>query len=151
VSNAIRRDLLSALSAYSLFSFLLHFTWEMLQVPFFAQLPAMAHWHAILVCLQATIGDVAIALVAFGAGAWLGGQVRWFLKPSGKALAAYVSTGLVATFFLERHALAAGRWSYSELMPVIPILGVGLVPLLQWALLPPLYLYLARRLLGANA
>ncbi len=31
-----------------LFAFLLNFPWEFLQVPFFAEMPAMVHWDAIL-------------------------------------------------------------------------------------------------------
>jgi hypothetical protein len=30
------------------------------------------------------------------------------------------------------------RWEHSESMPVIPIFGVGLVPVLQMVILPPL-------------
>ncbi|WP_162899861.1 hypothetical protein [Halomonas sp. JS92-SW72] len=41
------------------------------------------------------------------------------------------------------------RWQYGELMPTLPLLGTGLAPLLQWLLLPPLIVWLARRqLLG---
>jgi hypothetical protein len=39
-------------------------------------------------------------------------------------------------------------WQYSSLMPVVDIGGVriGLSPLMQWLILPPLALYLARRI-----
>ena len=37
-------------------------------------------------------------------------------------------------------------WQYSELMPVVPIVDVGLSPLLQWVLLPPASLWVARRI-----
>ncbi len=39
-----------------------------------------------------------------------------------------------------------GRWAYAERMPLV--LGVGVTPLLQWVLVPPLPLWLARRYLG---
>ncbi|WP_205527550.1 hypothetical protein [Halomonas sp. JS92-SW72] len=36
-------------------------------------------------------------------------------------------------------------------MPTLPLLGTGLAPLLQWLLLPPLIVWLARRqLLGVT-
>ena len=42
----------------ALFAFLLNFPWEFLQVPFFAEMPTMAHWDAVLFCARATLGDV---------------------------------------------------------------------------------------------
>ena len=42
--------------AVALFSFLLHFVWEMLQVPAFAGMTEMPHWEGIRLCLSATIG-----------------------------------------------------------------------------------------------
>ena len=43
--------------------------------------------------------------------------------------------GLIAAIALERYALGTGRWAYTSLMPVIPVLGVGLTPILQLPLL----------------
>ena len=39
------------------------------------------------------------------------------------------------------------RWTYSELMPTVSLAGIriGVSPLLQWLVLPPLALHLARR------
>ena len=36
-------------------------------------------------------------------------------------------------------------WAYSDLMPVVPVIGTGLSPLLQWAAVPLLALHFARR------
>lgn len=41
------------------------------------------------------------------------------------------------------------RWEYSELMPVVPIIDAGLSPLLQWVILPPALLPVAKS--GATA
>ena len=35
------------------FSFLLHFVWEMWQVPFFAGMPSTSHWSGVAICTQA--------------------------------------------------------------------------------------------------
>jgi len=59
----------SSVAAFLLFAFLLHFAWEILQVPFFAQMPTTEHWQAIGMCLKATLGDVAIAFVSFAIAA----------------------------------------------------------------------------------
>lgn len=128
-----------------MYLFLLHFVWEMLQTPFFAEMAAMPHWPATLFCLKATIGDVAIGLAAFAGGALVERSRGWFLEPSPMALIVYMLVGLAATVGLELHAVAQGRWSYSELMPVVPGLRVGVVPLLQWIVLPCAALFLLRR------
>jgi len=39
-------------------------------------------------------------------------------------------------------------WGYSDLMPVIPFIGVGIVPLVQWIVIPPLILFFVKRQLS---
>ena len=129
--------LLQALLVFPLFSFLFHFAWEILQAPLFDRMPVMSHWQATLVCLKATVGDVGIALASFAVGAWWQRDWRWFVMPSDAALTAYLAAGVLITIAFEWYAVYwAGRWSYSELMPVVPLLRVGLAPLLKWITLP---------------
>lgn len=133
-----------------LFALLLNFPWEFLQVPLFAEMPAMAHWDAVLFCTRATLGDVLIALVAYWVVAGVRRRRDWLRCPDAKAIAGFVAVGVVITIGLEWHAtVLQDRWQYGELMPTLPLLGTGLAPLLQWLLLPPLIVWLARRqLLG---
>lgn len=44
---------------------------------------------------------------------------------------------------VEWRALAVARWSYTESMPVVPLLSVGLWPLLPLTLLVPAAIALA--------
>ena len=136
---------LRTLLAFALVTFLFHFAWEILQAPLFADMPVFSHWEAALVCLKATLGDVGIALASFAVGASWDRSWRWFLSPSVAALAAYLATGVAITIAFEWHAVYwASRWSYSELMPVVPLLNVGLSPLLQWIVLPLAVLFFLR-------
>jgi hypothetical protein len=59
--------------------------------------------------------------------------------------------GLACAALVEHAALAAGRWSYTEHMPVVSMLGAGLWPLLQMTLLPPLTFLFARWWAGRSA
>lgn len=127
------------------FAFLLNFVWELMQAPFFQALPDIPHWEGVKLCGLATIGDAAIALVAFWCVAAAAQSRAWILSPQRRDLAVFVVLGVVITIGLERSALATGRWQYSEAMPVIPLLGVGLTPMLQWSLLPLLAAWLVRR------
>lgn len=135
------------------FAFLTNFVWEMLQVPWFTGMSIASHGRVVWVCVQATGGDILILLGAF----WLSSIVMrrrdWLITGELRPVALVVGTGVAVTVFIE--ALATGpldRWQYAEAMPVIPIIGTGLAPLLQWLLLPPLVLWLSRRhLLGGTA
>ena len=127
------------------FAFLLNFVWELLQAPFFEPLRDLPHWEGVKLCGLATVGDAAIMLVAFWFVAAVPQSRAWILNPRRRDLAVFVVLGIVITIGLERSALATGRWRYSEAMPVIPIIEVGLTPILQWSVLPLLVAWLVRR------
>ncbi len=140
-----RPSIPEAIVVFAVLTFLFHFAWEILQAPLFAKMHTISHWLATLVCLKATFGDVGIALASFTAGAWWQKDWRWFAMPSHGALATYLATGVLITIVFEWHAVYwAGRWSYSELMPIVPLLRVGLAPLLQWLVLPLAVLFFLR-------
>ena len=133
----------------AMFSFLLHFVWEMWQIPFFVAVPSDPHWAGVAACTQATFGDAAISLVAFWCVAAITRSRRWILDPNPSQVVGFVAVGLIITMILE--ALAIGpmeRWTYSASMPTLPILGTGILPLIQWLALPPLTLWFVRRQLA---
>ncbi|MEX2222877.1 MAG: hypothetical protein WEG40_13880 [Candidatus Rokuibacteriota bacterium] len=130
----------------AIFAFLLNLTWELAQVPLFAGMPTAEHWRAILVCGRATLGDVVIALVAFWAVAASARARSWVLRPTAAQLTGFVTVGVLITVVIEWLATQVlGRWMYAETMPVIPLLRVGLSPLLQWIVLPPIVIWFVRR------
>jgi hypothetical protein len=68
------------------------------------------------------------------------------IAPTRGRVAGFVAVGLLITIVMER--LATGlfaRWAYADAMPVVPLLEVGLSPLLQWIVLPPLIVWFVRR------
>ena len=145
VAASYRPTTLNILAVFSLCSFLFHFAWEILQGPLFAGMSDARHAAATLICLQATLGDVAIALVAFTTAAWFGNGRGWYMTLPYRAVAAYVTCGVLITVVFEWYATQwSGRWTYSDLMPVIPLLRVGIAPVLQWVVLPLLVLYFLR-------
>lgn len=132
-----------------LFAFLLNYPWEFLQVPFFEGMPKANHWDAVVVCTRAAAGDALIALAAFWAVALHWRERSWICRPRSGQIGAFVAVGVLVTVGLEWHAtVLADRWSYAEHMPVVPLLGTGLAPLLQWLLLPPLIVWFVRRQIG---
>jgi hypothetical protein len=129
-----------------IFAFLLSFPWEMLQSPFFQGMTTARHGEAVRICTLATLGDVGLMLVNFWIVAWVGGGRRWPLEPTVARVAGFTGLGLAATILFEILATQVWhRWHYSSLMPTIPMLEVGLIPLLMWGVLPPLILWFVRR------
>jgi hypothetical protein len=94
----------------------LNLAWEALQLPLYT------------IWTEASAGTIALAIVHCTLGDML------LLGPGYTIFSEWLNTTLF-------------RWSYSELMPTLKIAGteIGLSPLLQWLLLPPLALFLARR------
>jgi hypothetical protein len=137
----------------ALFSFLLHFVWEFLQVPAFAGLAEMPHWEAVKLCARATVGDVGMALTAFWAACLTAATRGWLLRPRSSQVAIFLGAGIALTIGFEYHAInIGGRWAYSEAMPLVPPFGTGLSPLMQWVVIPPVVIWLSRRhLLGSRA
>lgn len=116
-------------------------------MPFFRHMAAKPHWEATLICLQATIGDVGITLLAYGAASLAARDARWIVDISAPHLTLHVVTGLLATVAVELASVHIGsRWAYGPEMPMV--FGLGALPLLQWILIPPAVLWLARRHLG---
>ncbi len=134
------------------FSVLLNLAWEIWQVPFFRGMADQPHWLGVIACTQATFGDAGIALAAFWVTALVARTRSWIMQPGRSDVAIFVGVGLVATIIFE--ALAIGvleRWAYNDAMPRLPILGTGLMPLLQWLALPPVVLWFVRRQVCAPA
>ena len=133
-------------------SFPMHFTWEFLQAPLFISMETVTHIEGIRICLQATLGDMVIALVAYWAAAFLAGTRHWVGRPDNKALVLFVGVGLGITMAIE--FLSTGildRWAYGTAMPRLPLIETGLAPVLQWALIPTLVLWYMRRLSGPGS
>jgi len=129
-----------------MFAFLLNLPWELVQIPLFREMPTLAHLEGVIRCARAAAGDGLIMLLAFWLVACVVGSRRWIAHPSAARLCGFIGIGLGITIAMEYWATAiAGRWEYADAMPKLPLLGTGLMPLLQWMLIPPLVVWLTRR------
>ena len=136
------------------FASVLNFAWEILQAPLFAGMASAPHALAIKGCAQATLGDMVIMLFAHSTVAFVAQNRRWLLAPSGRQIVGFIGIGLTVTTVIEWLATSGHwvqRWTYAPAMPVLPIVGIGVAPLLQWLLVPLLVLWLVRRQLAGPA
>jgi len=122
-------------AVFALIVFALNFVWEMAQGKWFASMQGLPFWHATLLCLRATIGDLAITAAAFAVAAAVVKDVIW---PVGQrvvsATTLFIAFGLAVSITYELLAVSAGKWHYGERMPTL--FGLGVLPLLQWLMLP---------------
>ena len=76
-----------------------------------------------------------LALAVFGRATWPRARVARVFIPS-------LAFGVGYTIYSEwLNIHVRGRWAYSDLMPVVPVIGTGLAPLLQGFVVPTLALW----------
>ena len=132
-------------------SLVLNEIWEMAQMPAYVEAAGYSWTSTLGFCTRAAVGDVGIVLGIYAAGALAAGDLGWGLRGRWNIYATAAVLGLASATLVEHAALAAGRWSYTERMPVVSVLGAGLWPLLQMTLLPPLTFLFARWWAGRSA
>jgi hypothetical protein len=118
--------------------------WEMAQMSAYVETAAHSWKSTVGLCTRAAIGDVGIMLGLYAAGALAAGDLGWGLRGRWNIYATAAIMGLAYAALVEHAVLAAGRWSYTERMPLVSVLGAGLWPLLQMTLLPSLTFVFAR-------
>ena len=131
-----------------LFAFLLNFVYELWQSPFFEFYDRPTLGAKIAAINHCTFGDGVIALGCYWIASLLVRSRFWVLAPTWPQVTAFTVLGFVYTFFSEIYRVRIANL-YGLAGFVIPGIGISWLPLLQWALLPPLILYFTRlQLLG---
>jgi hypothetical protein len=123
-------------------AFVLNWIWEMPQM-FAFQTELEKSWlETTLFCTLATIVDVLVILAVCKLAEKFTERRGWIF---------YLATafwGALCAAFFEKFAFAFGLWNYNEQMPVVPLLGVGVLPFAQLLILVPLSIWLAGKLPG---
>ncbi len=132
-------------AAIFIVSIFVHFLWEALQ-SFGYGLHGLDPYAYILICFRATLGDASYMLLFYVLGWAVFRSPDWIGGSGWRGLLLTLVLGLAVGTWAEWRALAAGTWSYSPAMPLIPGLGVGLLPVLQMAVLPSLIFWATARL-----
>lgn len=129
-----------------LYAFALNLLWETAQSPLFVfdqQSSAFSISGCLLLCAGV---DALMSLTAYWTVSLAAGGRYWFLSKQPKYYLGFVLAALTLAFVSEYSAVHyRNLWKYSELMPIIPAVELGLTPLLQWLGLPVLTLILLNR------
>jgi hypothetical protein len=137
---------LAVLRAYLALSLVLNLLWEATQLPLYTLWTTGTIWTKAFAVVHCTLGDVVIAVLALVAALSVIGSDAWPLRRYREVFALTVVLGIAYTIYSEwLNTTVRQSWAYSPLMPVLPLLGIGLSPLLQWLVVPSLALSLATR------
>ena len=123
--------------------YLIAFLWEMLQMPYYA-MSHLSAWETTINCSLASLGDAGSMVFAYFVASWAVNDRYWLSSRIRKPVMVFLVTGLVITLVVEYFATsAAWGWKYSAKMPTL--LGIGMVPIVMWIVVPLIALGLASR------
>ena len=122
----------------------LNLIWEIGQLPFYTLWQHASLYEIGYAIAHCTAGDVLIALACASAALAI---TRWHWPTPGRQsthfLLCFIVLSIVYTIFSEwLNTTVRMSWAYSDLMPVLPLLGTGIAPLLQWIAVPTLAFWL---------
>ena len=122
---------------------MVNYGWELAQAPLYV---GMENYSIAVLrhCFVASLGDGLMVLLIVAAGWLVLRHQYWFDRPGVPGYLVMLTTGFFLAVLVEWvgvHVL--GRWQYTETMPVMPGLGVGVIPIAQMLLLPPLIFRIA--------
>lgn len=115
-------------------AFLLNFAWELAQMPLYDN-TSFAINH-VAFCSLGSVADVLMVLLLYFGFAFIFINPLWVHPLKWQRIIMVVVTGGIGAVLSEMRHLSLGNWAYSDLMPLIPILNVGISPVLQFMILP---------------
>jgi hypothetical protein len=124
----------------------------------FAHMPLYTIWREgtwgeiVFAAVHCTGGDILIAMSALMLALMPAGRGWPFVAPTRRWVTTLtVVFGLGYTLFSEwLNIVIRAAWAYSDLMPIVPFIGAGLSPVLQWIVIPMTAFWWAARPLGAD-
>ena len=137
--------LMARAGLWAALAFALNLVWEIAHARLYtlwteADVPSVA-WSL----FHCSVGDVLIALAMFALAGLALRRADWPLSRPWAGGAMVVIGAMAYTAWSEWHNVyRAGSWSYTASMPLI--FGIGLSPLLQWLILPPVMVLAYRTL-----
>lgn len=142
---------LATAGRYLLLVAVANLAWEAAQLPFYTLWREGTAGEIAFAVAHCTVGDVLIAASSLSLALFLLNEPGWPEVGFAKVATAATLAGLGYTVWSEwLNTVVRGSWSYADAMPVLPPLGTGMFPFLQWLLLPPICLLVARRWLRAT-
>lgn len=137
---------LSMLRRYLGIVIVANLAWEVLHLPLYTLWEVATLAELAFTVVHCTAGDLLISLSALSITLILVGNHHWPRDGFYRVMVVTSVIGLAYTIYSERlNTLVRESWAYSEWMLVIPILDVGISPVAQWLIIPPLAFWWSRQ------
>jgi hypothetical protein len=131
---------------YGLFMTVSNLAWESTHLPLYTLWAKSEISYLVFVVVHCTAGDLMIAFATLGIALLLVGDFRCPAIRFNRVLGLTLSLGIAYTLYSEWLNVSISQsWAYSDLMPVVPIIGTGVSPVAQWIFLPLFGLLFARK------
>lgn len=127
-------------------AFLLNFAWELAQMPLYDR--SSFTINHIAFCALGSVADAIMVLLLYLGFTLIFKNIFWIYPLKGQQIVIVVLICGIGAALSEMRHLSLGNWAYSDLMPLIPILNVGLSPVLQFMILPILIYILSFKFLS---
>lgn len=129
-------------------SFLFNFFWEISQMSFykFEGMGDISNYSKFVeIHWIVSLKDALIVLCLYFIVGILMRNIYWGRKLNNKRLAVLLVLGGLWAIGIEYNAVIINhRWAYADIMPLLPLLNVGLLPVIQMMILPMLSIFLTR-------
>ena len=130
-------------------AFLLNFAWELGHCPLYKGC-GYGFAHVSFLAL-ASLADAILAVLLYFGFALIYRNGMWAHPLTARRIFWLMVVGGTGAVVSEVAHLAAGNWAYTDGMPLIPGIGVGVTPVLQFAVLPVVIYRLSSYLTVAKA
>lgn len=124
-------------------AFSLNFIWELLQGPLYEGFNY--DWQHVSFCALASIADMLMVLILLFGFALMYINVYWVMNMDLDTSLPLILIGIVGAILAEFWHTSRGDWSYAEAMPMVPLLEVGISPVIQFAVLPYLFFLISKK------
>jgi hypothetical protein len=99
----------------------------------------------ILFCALASVADAIMTLLLYFGFAFIYDKPSWVKNMTPSRIISLIIVGGIGAILAEIRHTSLGNWAYTESMPLLPFVNVGLSPVLQFMVLPAIIYYLSFR------
>jgi len=126
--------------------------WEVAQLPLYTIWTDSSAAKNMFAALHCSLGDLLIAASSLLGALLLAGHSHWPEQRYWPTAIWAIAGGTTYTIYSEiLNTQIRETWAYSDLMPTVPGIGVGVSPLVQWIVIPlAAFLWLQRRVLSLH-
>ncbi|GAA0893538.1 hypothetical protein GCM10009122_32170 [Fulvivirga kasyanovii] len=126
-------------------AFVLNFGWEVVQGPLYENFEY--DFEHVSFCALASIADMLMVLVLLFLFGLIYNNVYWIKRLKFTRTLTLILTGFLGAILAELWHTWRGDWSYADTMPMLPLVEVGISPVLQFSVLPLIIFVISRRAL----